>query len=480
MTFHARCILELHAISSKISDGSGRFEITMPAHSRQSFLSATSADQSKYFSLLSNVAAEQSVCSRNTDKDSIHKAVRDSIGFDGLNRSIYSVMTNWIIDQIQAFSRNIKDSNPLAFVQRMKALGTILCEMGRYDEALHVYREASRSYLSFQNISPLAFGTDVNSVDCQIDRQIIRIHVHLGQYDLAQQLYDEIMKRNAETVNRRLFHTFGLDMGAIATHIKQTEEPDAIADSFKDAHDQLIYYHRLVFSDADDPEFLEACGCCSFNFGELQAALNDPHLNLKLKKTAFQLKINRLPAKHSWIASAMLRLAHAHFEVDQLEEALPLLHRALPFLRRLPRCHPNIILALLLVSACTVKRKALSQAAAAAEEALTLCQTAGGKQPGAIAIPVEFESSAREAVFLCRDADFQMNLISHISDVSDGCVGRFVAIIKTIGSDEARMERAIINRGRDAADNMLSRIMPRVQALMDERMRAEGRPAVDV
>ena len=82
-----RCILELHAISAKISDSGGRFEITMPAHSRQSLLQETSVDQSKYFSLLSNISAESSVCSRDSDRDSIHKSITDSIGFDALNRS---------------------------------------------------------------------------------------------------------------------------------------------------------------------------------------------------------------------------------------------------------------------------------------------------------------------------------------------------------------------------------------------------------
>jgi tetratricopeptide (TPR) repeat protein len=451
----------------------------MPAHSRESFLRATSADQSKYFSLLSSVAAEQSVCSRDQDKDSIHEAIRDSIGFDGLNRSIYSVMTNWIIAQIQLFTSGIKEANPMAFVQRMKALGAILCETGRYEQALCVFQEASKTWLSLGNVAPLSLGTDVNSVDSQIDRQIIRIHVYLGQYDLAQKLYDEVMRRNNATVNLRISHAFGFDMAALATNFPA--EPDAVADAFVDAHDQLIFYYRLIFSDADDPEFLEACGLSKiYGFGNLQSAMADPHLNLQLKKISFQIKIKRLPAKHPWIASAMLRLAHAYFEVDQCEEALPLLRRALPFLRRLPLCHPNIILALLLLSACFIKDRALSHAAFAAEEALVMCKKAQEKQTGAIAIPVELDSAAEQAVLLCRDAEFQRYLSSQNSDESNGSVMQFMAIVAKIGTDEARMDKVIINRGRDAADRMLERIMPKVQAMMDEKQKAEGLPIFDV
>jgi tetratricopeptide (TPR) repeat protein len=478
IVFVFRCILELHAISSKISDSGGRFEITMPAHSRESFLRATSADVSKYFSLLSSVSAEQSTCSRDVDKESIHNAIRDSIGFDSLNRSIYSVMTNWVIAQIQAFSCGMKDANEMAMVQRMKALGIILCETGRYEQALFVFQEASKTWSTFRNVAPLSLGTDVNSVDSQISRQIIRIHVHLGQYALAQQFHDEAIKRCSETRNLRIFHTLGIDMDELANTFPA--EPGTADFDIVDTSDQLNFYHRLIFSDADDPEFLEACGLSNVDYGKLQSAMDDPHLNLQLKITSFQIKINRLPAKHPWIASAMLRLAHAHFEVDQCEEALPLLRRALPFLRRLPLCHPNVILALLLLSACLIKDGALSHAASAAEEAQTLCKKAVGDFADAIALPVELVSAAEQAVVLCRDATFQLNLSSENSDVSNGCIAQFIAVVKNIGTDEARMERVIINRGRDAADQVLERIMPKVQAAMDEKQKAEGGPVIDV
>ena len=59
--------------------------------------------------------------------------------------------------------------------------------------------------------------------------------------------------------------------------------------------------------------------------------------------------------------------------------------------------------------------------------------------------------------------------------MSNGCIAQFIAVVKNIGTDEARMERVIINRGRDAADQVLERIMPKVQAAMDEKQKAKGR-----
>ncbi len=473
--------MELHAISTKISHSGGRFEITMPAHSRQSLLRETSVDSSKYFSLLSNVSAEYSVCSRDADRVSIHSAIRDSIGFDGLNRSIYSVICNWIIGQLQLLTHEMKDSNPLGSIQRMKALGTILHEMGRYSEALQVFLDASQMFLSYGKAAPLSFGTDIDSLDSQIDMKIIRVYVHLGKFDMAQKRYDEAMMRNKNSTSIRVLSIFDLNFSA-----SEDEAAGGSSDNLDlvDQWEHLRFYHRLLFSDSDDPEFLQSCnthmvaGTDGTDLSKLQNAMNNPLLYLQLKQTAFQLKINRLPAAHPWVALAMLQLAHAHFQVDNFEAALSLLNRTLPFLRRLPSLHPSIILALLLRSACLMKHGSLDQATSVAEEALTMSTR---RELSRIPVPVEFEQAAQEAHDLCCDPDFRSTVISsEHADAREFCVSRFVAVIKTIGTDEARMEKVIINRGRDAAHAVLEKILPRVQSNLDAELAAEGKPSIDV
>jgi tetratricopeptide (TPR) repeat protein len=484
---HYRCILELHAISTKINDSGGRFEITMPAHSRQSLLKETSVDVSKYFNLLSNVAAEYSVCSREDDKQSIHSAIRDTIGFDGLNRSIYSVICNWIIGQLQSLTSEMKMANSLASVQRLKALGTVLYEMGRYSDALLVFQDASQVYVSFSKAAPLSLGTELGTLDASIDRQIIRVYVLLGQYDLAQKCYDEMVKKAEVTNALALSNFFNFDLTALAAR----EDADSDSDDFDiwGTWLHLCFYDMLLFSDSDDPEFRQACNThiakksgsngTGFDFfGLLQNAVDDPLLFLQLKQTSFQLKIDRLPAGHPWVALAMLHLAHAHFEVDQCAEALPLLQRTLPFLRRLPPLHPNIILALLLLSACLMKHGDVNLAAFSAEEALAMCKT---RDLCRIPVPIEIDRAAEEAVVLCRDQEFRLNVnsVEH-ADVRSSCVAQFIAVMKKIGTDEARMERVIINRGRDAADRMMEKLLPRVQSKMDAKTEANGTPKIDV
>jgi tetratricopeptide (TPR) repeat protein len=192
--------LELHAISQKISEGVGRFEITMPSVSRDSFLQATHSCYDNYFMLLTNVGAEYSVCSREKDREDIHQAIKDSIGFDGLNRSIYSVFSHWIINQIKLHIRELK-SDPQTAARRMKDLGVILKQLGRYREALLALQDALQVFVKFGSVAPASCGTRDHSDDAYTSRQIVRIYALLGQYHLAQSHHDSMCARQMSTLD---------------------------------------------------------------------------------------------------------------------------------------------------------------------------------------------------------------------------------------------------------------------------------------
>ena len=81
---------------------------------------------------------------------------------------------------------------------------------------------------------------------------------------------------------------------------------------------------------------------------------------------------------------------------------------------------------------------------------------------------------------MCCDPDFQLNFSSPNADVRSGCVLQFAAVIKSIGTDEARMERVIINRSRDASARIMQKIMPDMQAKMDAMQQAKGLPSIDL
>jgi hypothetical protein len=53
-------------------------------------------------------------------------------------------------------------------------------------------------------------------------------------------------------------------------------------------------------------------------------------------------------------------------------------------------------------------------------------------------------------------------------------------VIKNIGTEEARIEKVIINRGQDATNRMMANILPQLQAKLDMRQEAAGEAKLDV
>ena len=478
--------MELHAISQKIREGGGRFEITMPSHSRKSFLQATSSCYDNYFILLRNIDAEYSFCSRPDDMKSIHKAIIDSIGFDGLNRSIYSVISQWIIDQIKAYINSIKGQDPLELIPRMQDLGKILKEMGRYEEALHVLQEASQMFAKIGSVAPKLFGTNYRSLDAQIDRQIVRIYVHLGQYDLAQECHDALFAKWMSTkeqlhskehpgsnlqdffagqdrdLNSSLEEGFSnILQEAVRQHpemeifqtISKAERSSVSTEwntlEFASTFAHMSFYTLLIMEDAESSDYLKACGSVNdTDFLLLENAISDPLSNIKLKKMAFDLKSDRLPIAHPTVSLAMLRLAHAYIDGDQSELALPLLQFCLPLLRRLPPLHSNIALALLLRSTCLLKNGELAAASSEVLEALSICENVSD---GIMNIPADWKWRVEKiARYLQENEVIVTELLPEGGDVLVSKFARAIKkIIKKIGFEEARIKKVIINHGSE-------------------------------
>ena len=501
----SRCILELHAISQKIREGGGRFEITMPSHSRQSFLQATSLRYDNYFMLLSNVDAEHSFCSRSEDQANIHKSVVDTIGFNALNRSIYSVISQWIIDQIKAHTAAIKEKNPIASIPRMKDLGMILNEMGRYEEALLVLQDASQMFGQYGSVAPQSFGTSCQSLDSQIDRQIVRIYVHLGQYDVAQIHHNSLIARCVSSLQQ--LHCPGSNLQeflAEEDRVHTSSVRERLATSMQKLsvqhpeHSQLLkqystnmrsgsgtlinsyehistqlhmsFYNLLLCEDAEDPEYLKACGSVNDNdLVLLEDALSDPLSNIKLKKTAFDIKSSRLPSAHPAVALAALSLAHAYIDGDQCDLALPLLQFCLPLFRRLPPLHSNTALALLLRSACLFKNSNMAAASSDLAEALSMCKDV---RAGRMAIPAELQSLAESAVqlFQCeRVTPLMVNSEGNkqVDDANDSAChvasSLIMTIIRKIGCEDAHMKKVIINHCRETETHHMAELIVQCQ-----------------
>jgi hypothetical protein len=135
-----RCVLELHAISSKKEEGGGRFAVAMTAQENERFLRGIRKDHGGYYGMLGRVNAETSECSRASDRESIHEGIRRSVGFAKLSRMVFGVMEGWMEERLrgQAAECAAAGDESEAMVWK-EVLATIFSKKGQYDEAVVLF-----------------------------------------------------------------------------------------------------------------------------------------------------------------------------------------------------------------------------------------------------------------------------------------------------------------------------------------------------
>ncbi len=140
-----RCVLELHAIAAS---GRGRFEVAMTEKERHRFLNEVRTSTQIYYNMLGRVDAECSDCSRAVDRESIHQAIRSTVGFAKLNRMVIEVLEGWMDKELrrqlkacEAFSDGYGDGHVHAS-EWQHTLGVVLHQQGRYDESI-AFQESS-------------------------------------------------------------------------------------------------------------------------------------------------------------------------------------------------------------------------------------------------------------------------------------------------------------------------------------------------
>jgi hypothetical protein len=133
-------VLELHAIASKKEEGGGRFAVAMTAQEKQRFLTGIQADSKQYYSMLGQVNAEASDCSRAEDRESIHEGIRRSVGFGKLSRMVFGVMEGWMEEQLRGqVAASAAAGDDGRAMEWNAALASVLLQQGRTDEAVLMF-----------------------------------------------------------------------------------------------------------------------------------------------------------------------------------------------------------------------------------------------------------------------------------------------------------------------------------------------------
>jgi hypothetical protein len=142
----AWCVLELHAVACEVLAGNGCFELALTQTERSSFISMLKSGgpegvvESKgdmYYQMLGRIRSQAAECSRVEDRLTIHQHIADTIGFEKLDRLIFTVVERWMEKQMQleldssALCGNIRDAETMR-----RAHAEFLAEQGDFSEAI--------------------------------------------------------------------------------------------------------------------------------------------------------------------------------------------------------------------------------------------------------------------------------------------------------------------------------------------------------
>jgi hypothetical protein len=141
-------VLELHAIAAKKEESCATFDVAMTREEQRRFVSGMSGDvEGAYLDMLGRVDSKTSECSRTSDQESIHAAIRDTVGFGKLNRMLFEVMEGWAEGQLRARAdEKMAAGEVLEAMDCNRSLASFLKQQGKYDGALLLEKQILEVY----------------------------------------------------------------------------------------------------------------------------------------------------------------------------------------------------------------------------------------------------------------------------------------------------------------------------------------------
>ncbi len=153
-------MLELHAIAAKQEEGAATFAVAMTREEQRRFVSGMSGDvEASYLDMLGRVNSETSECSRPSDQESIHAAIRETIGFGKLNRMLFEVMEGWAEGQLRARAdEKMAVGKVLDAMDCNRSLASFLKQQGKYGGAVLLEKQILEVFQNELNARDPAIG----------------------------------------------------------------------------------------------------------------------------------------------------------------------------------------------------------------------------------------------------------------------------------------------------------------------------------
>ena len=321
-----RCILELHAIISRIRSGGGRFEVAMTVAELSRFLENESNSRDAHIKLLCNTCAERSDCSRESDRKSIHSAIQQTVGFDNLNRSIVEVMEKWMMQQFEHQVETLdEEESHLTKVQ----MASLLSDQGRWEEAVMLEEQVLAHFKKTLPVGHPNIGLAMSNLAISY-RNCDRYHEALALHEEALSIFEKSLEPNNPCIGQE----YG-NMGAC--HQGLGNASDCLR-----LHKQALQWRRHNLP-PDHP----GIGMALFSVAAAYATSRQPELAVEWGQDALEFQQRVLPSNHPHIADTLVNLSASLSNCGRYAEAVSAIANAVALLKRLRSPdHPALIFAL--------------------------------------------------------------------------------------------------------------------------------------
>jgi hypothetical protein len=130
----AWCIWELYCtILGKRLDGKCKFDVALSSASIEQFIADVDADPIHIINkMLATIDTSRSECFKSDDRERIHYAVRQTVGFNELNQAVFEIMRVWMISRYEANYKALERSSSSSALASMNNLACLYYSQGDY------------------------------------------------------------------------------------------------------------------------------------------------------------------------------------------------------------------------------------------------------------------------------------------------------------------------------------------------------------
>ncbi|KAJ3294213.1 Kinesin light chain 3 [Borealophlyctis nickersoniae] len=247
----AWCIFELYACTNTKSN----FAIALPPRHTPAFRTSLRDEPEAFYKMLATIKSENSVAFKASDRDTIHEAIRKTVGFSALDRMVLSVLFNWMVSTLRShILLTEKAGNEVEHGEWLFSLATLFLNQGRYEDAEPLF-------VRCQEIRRRVLGEDHPDMLSSINNLAV-LYDNQGKYDKAEPLYVDFLERTRRVFGEDDPHTL-LSINNLAAFYGEQGKSEKAEPLFVDCLER----RRRVLGE-DHPETLLSISNLAFLYNE--------------------------------------------------------------------------------------------------------------------------------------------------------------------------------------------------------------------